>query len=208
MSTESMAANKETKMKDGHMASRKDAEKGNEKGFPTSKRMNDEQQEQENSRREVCGERRDKYSKELTVEVEVEGTANISMMDLLRGVKKECGEVVSCRVRGERTYELTMKDEMAMKKLMDGVRVKGAIVHARGIVNNEMVVSFINLPVYLEDENILAKLQEWGVKPLSTIKRRVWPGTDMVDGTTFLKVLNPINFALVPKLVQRTLKVI
>lgn len=87
-----------------------------------------------------------------------------------------------------RTYELTMKDEAAKKKLMDGVRVKGAIVHPRGIVNNEMVVSFINLPVYLEDEKILAKLEEWRVKPLSVIKRRVWPGTDMMDGTRFLKV--------------------
>ncbi|XP_026111155.1 uncharacterized protein LOC113089937 [Carassius auratus] len=39
-----------------------------------------------------------------------------------------------------------------------------------------------------EDEKILAKLQEWGVRPLSPIKRRVWPGTDTVDGTRFLKV--------------------
>ncbi len=154
----------------------------------TSKVIGDLQKERgQNSRGMPVG-AREKYSKELTVEVEVEGTENISMMDLLKGVKRECGEVIGCRVRGERIYELTMKDEEAKRKLMDGVRVQGAMVHARDIINNDMVVSFINLPVYLEDEKILSKLQEWGVKPLSPIKRRIWPGTDTADGTRFLKV--------------------
>ena len=58
----------------------------------------------------------------------------------------------------------------------------------RDILNNDMVVSFLNLPVYLEDNMIIEKLNEWGVRPLSAIKRRVWPGTDIVDGTRFLKV--------------------
>ncbi|KAK0135242.1 hypothetical protein N1851_028935 [Merluccius polli] len=45
--------------------------------------------------------RKEKYGKELTVEVEVEEKGNVSMMDVLKEVKKECGEVVGCRVRGE-----------------------------------------------------------------------------------------------------------
>ncbi|XP_062305998.1 uncharacterized protein LOC134029314 [Osmerus eperlanus] len=130
----------------------------------------------------------EKYGKELTVEVVVEGTENVSMMDLLKEVKKECGVVMGCRKRGDRTYELTMKDIEAKEKLMDGIRVRGALVHASDIVNNEMVVSFINLPVYLPDGKILAKLEEWGVRAISPLKRRVWPGTEIVDGTRFLKV--------------------
>lgn len=178
-----MSANRDLKMKDGQGVNGKVNEKHNGIMDQTNRQV-----EKPKDRSEVCGESREKYSKELTVEVVVEGDANISMMDLLRGVKMECGEVVGCRVRGERTYELTMKDEDAKKKLIDGVRIKGAMVHARDIVNNEMVVSFINLPVYLEDGKILDKLEEWGVKPLSAIKRRAWPGTDTVDGTRFLKV--------------------
>lgn len=96
-----MAANKEIKMKEGQMANGKGTDNGDEKGFQTCKRTEDEQQERGNNGGEVRGERREKYSKELTVEVEVAGAASISMMDLLRGVKKECGEVVGCRVRGE-----------------------------------------------------------------------------------------------------------
>ncbi len=153
-----------------------------------SKVTRDIQKEREENSRGPQGGLREKYSKELTVEVEVEGTEKISMMELLKGVKKECGEVIGCRVRGEKIYELTMKDEEAKGKLMDGVRIQGVMVHARDIINNDMVVSFINLPVYLEDEKILSKLEEWGVRPLSSIKRRVWPGTDTVDGTRFLKV--------------------
>lgn len=159
-----------------------------QKQLETSKVTGNLREKGEENSRGAQGRSREKYSKELTVEVELEGTEKISMMDLLKGVKKDCGEVIGCRVRGERIYELTMKDEEAKRKLMDGVRVKGVMVHARDIMNNDMVVSFINLPVYLEDEKILAKLQEWGVRPLSPIKRRVWPGTDTVDGTRFLKV--------------------
>ncbi len=165
-----------------------DKQRGIQKQQEISKVIRDLQKEREENSRGMPGGSREKYSKELTVELEVEGAENISMMDLLKGVKKECGEVIGCRVRGERIYELTMKDEEAKRKLMDGVRVQGAMVHARDIINNDMVVSFINLPVYLEDEKIVSKLQEWGVKPLSPIKRRVWPGTDTADGTRFLKV--------------------
>lgn len=169
---------------------RKGAEKQTkmQKQHEISKVTRDVQKEREENSRGPQGGLREKYSKELTVEVEVEGTEKISMMELLKGVKKECGEVIGCRVRGERIYELTMKDEEAKGKLMDGVRIQGVMVHARDIMNNDMVVSFINLPVYLEDEKILSKLEEWGVRPLSPIKRRVWPGTETVDGTRFLKV--------------------
>ncbi|XP_062241187.1 uncharacterized protein LOC133951326 isoform X1 [Platichthys flesus] len=139
--------------------------------------------------RTETGEGRQKeYGKELTVDVEVEGTAVISMMDILREVKVQCGVVSGCRVRGKKNFEITMKDEVGKRKLLDGVRVKGALVHGREIVNNDMVVSFIDLPVYMEDATILRRLEEWGVRPISAIKRRKWPGTEIVDGTRFLKV--------------------
>ena len=49
---------------------------------------------------------------------------------------------------------------------MDGIRVQGALVYASSIVRNEMVVSFLNLPVYLEDGKILSKLEDWGVQAI------------------------------------------
>ena len=163
---------------------------GTNKGMDLTTEKHADERHQKDNGKDGSGDQAgegNKYGKDLTVEV-VEGTENVSVMDLLRGVKKECGAVLGCRARGPRTYEITMKEEEGKEKLMDGIRVQGALVQASSIVGNEMVVSFLNLPVYLEDGNILAKLKDWGVGAISPIKRRVWPGTDVVDGTRFLKV--------------------
>ncbi|KAL0147150.1 hypothetical protein M9458_057674 [Cirrhinus mrigala] len=49
----------------------------------------------------------------------------------------------------------------------------------------------MHLPVYLDDKEILEKLEGWGVDPITKVKRRRYPGTDIEDGTRFLKeVLN------------------
>jgi hypothetical protein len=169
-----------------HMA----ADKGPEQTMPSSGvgALEEEGRNGIENRPETGEGRQKEYGKELTVDVEVEGTAVISMMDILREVAVQCGVVSGCRVRGEKNYEITMKDEVGKRKLLDGVRVKGALVHGREIVNSDMVVSFINLPVYMEDATILARLEEWGVRPISVIKRRKWPGTEIADGTRFLKV--------------------
>lgn len=129
-----------------------------------------------------------KFERELTVEVEVEDTKSIAVMDLLKGVKKECGEILGCRMKTDKKFEITMKDGAGKAKLIDGIRINGVPVIGRDIMNSDMVVSFLNLPVYLEDSTIMERLNEWGVRPLSAIKRRVWPGTDIADGTRFLKV--------------------
>lgn len=52
----------------------------------------------------------------------------------------------------------------------------------------ETVVSFLKLPTYITYEEIIKKLTDWGVTAASTVKRRMWPGTGIADGTRFLKV--------------------
>ena len=128
---------------------------------------------------------RTRYSVELTVEVVVEGA--LSMMDLLKGIQKQCGTVDGCRVTGEQ-YEVTMRTVLGKMKLMEGLRVNGAAVHAKNIMSTDVTVSFLHLPVYLQDKTILNRLEEWGVKPISDIKKRVWPDSDIADGTRFLRV--------------------
>ncbi len=68
------------------------------------------------------------------------------------------------------------------------LRVKESKVVANEPCNDEMVVSFIALPTHIEDKQIIAKLTEWRVKPILAIRRRMWPGTDIAEGTHFLKV--------------------
>ncbi|XP_038153957.1 uncharacterized protein LOC119791746 [Cyprinodon tularosa] len=61
-------------------------------------------------------------------------------------------------------------------------------VMAKELTNDELIVSFLGLPAYITDEEIHKKLQTWGVRAVSDIKRRVWPGTKIADGTRFVKV--------------------
>lgn len=128
------------------------------------------------------------YERQLTLLAEIDGEDNITMMELLRKVKEECGEVIGCRFKSLKSYELTMKDARGKEKLMDGLKIKDSRIMGKELGNDELVVSFINLPTYIEDEEILEKLKEWGVKAISPIKRRMWPGTSIADGTRFMKV--------------------
>lgn len=41
---------------------------------------------------------------------------------------------------------------------------------AREVARDEMVVSFLNLPTYISDDEIMAKLAVWGVRATSPIK--------------------------------------
>ncbi|XP_077960200.1 uncharacterized protein LOC144409427 [Gasterosteus aculeatus] len=128
------------------------------------------------------------YEKKLTLSVEIEGSDKTTMMELLRKVKEECGEVIGCRYKNPKSYELTMRSEEGKAKLMDGLRIQNNTVTASEINKDEMVVSFINLPIYIGDEIITRKLLDWGVTPVSSIRRRVWPGTEIADGTRYMKV--------------------
>lgn len=94
---------------------------------------------------------------------------------------------MGCRMKGERRYEITMHDGKGKECLMDGFKVKDTKIMVRDMITNELV-SFMNLPVYTEDSAILYKLRSWGVAAVSDIRRRVWPGTEIVDGTRYCKV--------------------
>jgi hypothetical protein len=59
--------------------------------------------------------------------------------------------------------------------------------------NDELVVSFLNLPAYITDGELHEKLQGWKVKATTPIKKWMCPGTDIVDGTRFCKVCNPCH---------------
>ena len=81
---------------------------------------------------------------------------------------------------------MTMSHPIGNERLMDGFKIGETMVHARELVNDELVVSFMNLPFYIKDIMILDKLQGWGVSAVSPIKRRMWPGTNVADCTRYL----------------------
>lgn len=139
--------------------------------------------------KEKEGSNHHRFSSGLTVMVVVvNGSERKSTMDILKIIKRECGVVMGCRLRGEGKLEVTMETEEGKKRVMDGVKQGDMTIMGQEMNSNEMVVSFLNLPVYITDEQIHNRLKEWGVGAVSPIKRRMWPGTDVVDGTRFMKV--------------------
>lgn len=128
------------------------------------------------------------YSRSLTVMVVVEGEEEVTTMEILRSIKEDCGVVLGCRARGTGKLEITMESAEGKRKIMDGIKCRNSRIMGREMNSNEMVVSFLHLPVYITDAQIQGRLQEWGVGAASEIRRRKWPGTDVVDGTRFLKV--------------------
>jgi hypothetical protein len=139
-------------------------------------------------RGEEAGDKENKYEKELTVSVELIGEDPVTAMEFMKATKEVCGELMACRKTGLKKYELTMRHLSGKKKLMDGFKIREVSVIAKELISDETVVSFLELPAYTADSDVILKLHGWGVSAASPIKRRMWPGTNIADGTRFLKV--------------------
>ncbi len=49
----------------------------------------------------------------------------------------------------------------------------------------------MHIPMYIDNQEIIDKLEGWGVTPISDVKRQVYPGMTVEDGTRFLKSCFP-----------------
>lgn len=132
--------------------------------------------------------RKGKFMKELTLVLELSEGAHITPLAFLKATQEVCGSVVACRLISKDKYEVTVSTTKAKERLLDGYCIGGVRVHARDISVDELVVSFMGLPAYIEDEEILSKLYAWGVSAVSEVRRRMWPGTNVADGTRFVRV--------------------
>ncbi|KAL0147139.1 hypothetical protein M9458_057663 [Cirrhinus mrigala] len=141
-----------------------------------------------------------KYLKEATVIVNVEDADEARAVDIIKAVAEKIGEgkILALRPRQGKEYELTLEKEETCDILMEGLMIKGSTCEVKKLQNRNYVVSFMHLPVYLEDSKILDKLIGWGVEPVSKIKRRVYPGTDIEDGTRFVKACFPKEVVSLP----------
>ncbi|KAG7454005.1 hypothetical protein JOB18_028774, partial [Solea senegalensis] len=128
-----------------------------------------------------------KYDKDMTLQIELQGTEKVTIMELLKCVRELCGGLMACRYTGENKYEVTMTNAIGKRRLLDGFKIGTTTVLANKLDNDELVVSFLGLPAYITDKEILDKLYEWGVSAVSPIKRRMWPGTNIADWTRYLK---------------------
>lgn len=106
----------------------------------------------------------------------------------------------STRMQNKKLETLGAHHEQRERKerLLDGFKIKNSRIVATELVRDMRVVSFLNLPLYITDDQIKDKLCQWGAEPASNIRRRKWAGTEIYDGTHFLKVKFPDNISSLP----------
>uniref|UniRef100_A0A673IN86 CCHC-type domain-containing protein n=1 Tax=Sinocyclocheilus rhinocerous TaxID=307959 RepID=A0A673IN86_9TELE len=154
--------------------------------------------ESEKEARKVNGKRI--YLKEATITVEIGQVKEARAMDVIKSVTERIGDgrILVVRPKQTKEYEVMLEREEDADLLTNGLTIKGINCEVKRLQNRDYVVSFMHLPVYVADKEILDKLEGWGVCPLSKIKRRVYPGTDIEDGTRFVKARFPKEVASLP----------
>ncbi len=137
------------------------------------------------------------YLKEATVTVDLENVKDARAADIIKAVTERIGDgrILAVRSKQAREYEVTLEREEDTELLTDGLMINGINCEVKRLQNRDYVVSFMHLPVYLADEEILNKLEGWGVSPISKLKRRVYPVTSIEDGTRYVKTRFPKEVA-------------
>lgn len=140
------------------------------------------------------------YSREATVIVELADLRDVRAEDIITVVsgRIDKGKILAVRPRQGKEYEITLINKDACEDLNEGLTIKGKLCEIRQLQIREYVVSFIHLPAYIEDSEILDKLKNWGVTPASDIRRRMYPGTEISDGTRYLRVKFPKEVVSLP----------
>ena len=156
--------------------------------FRTMNQINGQRDNETDKGRNNVTEKQINYERNLTVQIELNGEEAVTTMELMKCIRDLCGGLIACRLTGNRKYEITMTNPTGKNRLMDGFKIGTTSVIAKELSNDELVVSFLGLPAYITDEDIVEKLHGWGVSAVSPIKRRMWPGTRIADGTRFVKV--------------------
>lgn len=140
------------------------------------------------------------YLKEATLIVDLKDVVDGKAEDVIKAVTEKlgAGKLIAVRQRIDKEYELTLLTEQLCGELLDGLKIKDKDCELRALETREYIVSFMHLPAYIQDEQIIEKLTLWKVTPISDIKRRYYPGTDIADGTRYLKVRFPKEVASLP----------
>lgn len=140
------------------------------------------------------------YLKEATVTVDLGNVKDARAADIIKAVIELIGDgrILAVRPKQAREYEVTLEHEEDTERLTDGLNINGINCEVKRLQNRDYVVSFMHLPVYLADEQILNKLEGWGVSPILKLKRRFYPGTSIEDGTRYVKTRFPKEVASLP----------
>lgn len=173
---------------------------GSNKEMAAETEMAKEQRTELGQRERIISSTKRLYRKEATITIDVSETRDGNAESIIKAITKKIGVkgILAVRPKQQKQYEVTMESEECCDELLNGLDINGQICEVKKLEDREYVVSFMHIPVYLKDNDIITKLEGWGVIPVSTVKRRCYPGTDIEDGTRFIKAKFPREVASLP----------
>jgi hypothetical protein len=140
------------------------------------------------------------YSQESTVTVNLSDNGQLTASSVINSIEESCGAgaVFACVPKPGNMYEVTMADRSSVQIVLDGVQVNDCTLVCREVVQTSMVVSFMHLSAYVLDEEISQKLLDLKVELLDDIKRHYYKGTQVADGTRYVRIRLPTNVKSLP----------
>lgn len=140
------------------------------------------------------------YKREWTVLIESEDIVQLNVMTLIKEIELVVGHgaLLALRPKQNKQFEATLNSEIACEKIEDGLMYEAQRIGVKRLHKSEVLVSFLHLPPDVKDKEILDRLARWGVLPILPVKRRYYPGTNVADGTRFLKVRFPKEVVSLP----------
>ena len=141
-----------------------------------------------------------RFMKECTVEVVMEKEIKAGeLIEYISMVHRE-GEILACVPRNRNVYEVTFADERQARVFAEEGEMfcNGSHVKMNLIYSDSIVVSFMHLPAYVSDDEIITKLKGLNIEILSDVKRRMHEITKIADGTRYIKVKFPPNLKSLP----------
>lgn len=140
------------------------------------------------------------YKKETTLTMNVKNPEHLTVMMIIKAVedKTGIGKLHGLRKKTDFEYELTLEKETDCEHILDGILINGQMCEMRKLCATERMDSFLNLPNYISNEEVLKKLTSWGLTPILPLRRRFYPGTTVADGTRFIRVKFPKDVLSLP----------
>ena len=124
------------------------------------------------------GERGNLHLKEHTVVVDVQDNRSVKAGRIIEELEQSfgVGSVVAVVPRSGNLYEITVNEKRYVEDLANsGLQVAGIKYDCHAIYSSEKLVSFMHLPAFIEDDDILEKLAALGIEVTSPVKRKKSP---------------------------------
>lgn len=135
------------------------------------------------------------YTKEATITINNINIDMIGATAVIEAVEEICGENSVIAVvpdkESKASYEVTMDRTENAYKLTRGIIIYDDEYACTLIRSDVVMVSFLYIPAYVKDEELLKKLTDKDIQILSPVYRRAYPFTQIADGTRYVKVKFP-----------------